>query len=282
MAMNLNVVVRRTCKSAGRLVLILALFATAWPLLSNAASSGAATIYCYLVFNEPIAGREAEYNEWYDHTHVAEVVANNGVVSGQRYVATELDPRSKPLRKYLTIYQIKSTDLATTFQGFKHSSGTPQSQPIDPSSAINYVYQPLGPEIKGAGPKAFGKGEMKTYAMFIRNGPFAGQDAEYNVWYNTTHAPDFSSTPGVISGQRFIFSEVQRNQDVMPPPTQYLAMYTVVTDDFTAFLAALDERAKRFVVSKAFDPKTSLHFTYQAIGPQLHKSAAQMAAEKQP
>lgn len=236
-----------------------------------AAADTAANSYEYLVFTDPVEGKEAEYNRWYQQTHAPEVASNAGVISAQRYVATDLDPRSKPIRKYLTLYKIDSSDLAATFKGFKQTSAPAQGELIAPNSSVTWVYRPLGPEIKGWGKKSFGKGAMKTYVMFIRNGPYAGKDAEYNRWYNSTHVHDVSGTPGVVSGQRYIFNDVQRNANVAPPPTQYLVKYTIVTDDLTAVFAGLDARAPKFVISPAYDPSTSLHFSYEALGAEVKK-----------
>jgi hypothetical protein len=227
--------------------------------------------YWYFVFCNPVEGKETEFNSWYAHKHGPDMVANADVASAQRYVATELDPRTQPPRKYLAIYRILSSDLSETFRGFRPSPEPPQSQPIAPDSIITYTYRLLGAEVAGAGAKSFGTGTLKTYAFFVRNGPFPGRDADYNDWYEHTHEPDVAATPGVVRAQRFIFSDVQRNSSVQPPPTKYLVMYTVVTDDLAAFFASLDLRAKHFIISPAFDPKTSVHFTYEALGPLIEK-----------
>jgi hypothetical protein len=38
----------------------------------------------YMVYSNPIEGREDEFNEWYDTVHIPEVLATPGMVSAQR------------------------------------------------------------------------------------------------------------------------------------------------------------------------------------------------------
>ena len=39
----------------------------------------------YLVFSNPVEGKEDQYNEWYDNVHLADVMRIPGVVSAARY-----------------------------------------------------------------------------------------------------------------------------------------------------------------------------------------------------
>jgi hypothetical protein len=62
----------------------------------------------FLVFSNPTEGNEARFDDWYDNTHLAEVLAVPGVVSAQRY---ELAPMAipgngvpPPPHRYLAVY----------------------------------------------------------------------------------------------------------------------------------------------------------------------------------
>jgi hypothetical protein len=63
-----------------------------------------------LVFTECTdPAREEEFNEWYDNTHVPDVLETSGFVSGIRY---ELVGNPGPGQgKYLAIYDVESDDL---------------------------------------------------------------------------------------------------------------------------------------------------------------------------
>lgn len=259
-----------------KIVLLAALCAAFAGFLSEARA--AADTYYLMVFNNPIAGHDAEYNRWYDAEHAPEVLGNEGVVAARRFAADTV--HGKPPRDYLVMYRIVSSNLRTTYDHFKSFALPPEKQLIDSQTAFTLTYKALGPEAKGAGPKRFGSGDVKTYLFFVRNGPVAGQEAEYNQWYDQHHAPQLSSTPGVVSAQRLILSDVQRGKGPLPT-ARYLAMYTIETDDIAAFFAALDQRAKTFVPSTALDRTDGLHFVYRALGPPLEKNTAQTAAEGQ-
>jgi hypothetical protein len=62
-----------------------------------------------IVFSNPYPGKDDEFNEWYDNTHVHEVLAIPGVVSAQRF---DLRPLSReagqePEYRYVAIYEIE-------------------------------------------------------------------------------------------------------------------------------------------------------------------------------
>ncbi|MEO3786179.1 hypothetical protein ABGB12_22860 [Actinocorallia sp. B10E7] len=67
-----------------------------------------------LVFSNPVDGQDEAYNEWYDRTHLAEIVAVPGVVSGRRYELAPLEiPGDEdhpapppPAHRYLALYEL--------------------------------------------------------------------------------------------------------------------------------------------------------------------------------
>lgn len=67
--------------------------------------------YRYLVFTDPVEGREAEYNEWYDTIHLAEVIAVPGFVAAERY-QFEPGENQETRHKYLAIYEFTADDPA--------------------------------------------------------------------------------------------------------------------------------------------------------------------------
>jgi len=66
--------------------------------------------HLYMVFSNPTTPeQDAEFNEWYDGTHVPDVLALSGVISAQRFRHHQLDrDAGKPARySYVTIYEIE-------------------------------------------------------------------------------------------------------------------------------------------------------------------------------
>ena len=60
--------------------------------------------------------REAEFNEWYDKTHLPDVMQSPGLVRATRYVNT--DPEAGP-GKFLATYEIESDDIDKTMATFQ-------------------------------------------------------------------------------------------------------------------------------------------------------------------
>lgn len=63
--------------------------------------------YAMVVYSKALPGREAEFNEWYDTTHYADICAIPGVISGRRFDTTPvgIGPDMPP---YLAIYEIEA------------------------------------------------------------------------------------------------------------------------------------------------------------------------------
>jgi hypothetical protein len=77
--------------------------------------------------------REAEYNEWYDNTHLPEVCAIPGFVGARRFKVSDaglmsVDPAAPA---YLAIYELDADDLATTCKELIVRSGDGRVQMSD-------------------------------------------------------------------------------------------------------------------------------------------------------
>jgi hypothetical protein len=53
-------------------------------------------------------GAEEEFNRWYNETHLPDVLACPGFISGTRYECVQGQPR------YLAVYELESEDALTT------------------------------------------------------------------------------------------------------------------------------------------------------------------------
>lgn len=80
----------------------------------------------YFVFGNAREGQDEVYNEWYDNTHLPEVLAVPGVLSAQRYtLATpQFTKRSPITHRYLAAYEFEgSADAIMTVMREKSASG---------------------------------------------------------------------------------------------------------------------------------------------------------------
>jgi hypothetical protein len=79
-----------------------------------------------IVLTEPVEGREDDYNAFYNETHMPEVVASKGVVSGQRFILAHPGRNAGPPHPYLTIYEIEGDlDAARAALAADHPGRTP-------------------------------------------------------------------------------------------------------------------------------------------------------------
>lgn len=65
--------------------------------------------YIMVVTSGAKDGRDQEYNDWYDGTHIHEICAIPGVTSGRRFDSIPQTPHPQPA-PYLAIYEIETDD----------------------------------------------------------------------------------------------------------------------------------------------------------------------------
>jgi hypothetical protein len=135
-------------------LLLIAVIAASAVGAAATAPTIAQTFY-FLVFNSCAAGKEAEYNRWYNEQHAPDVVSVPGFVSAQRFVYNELQLREVALKKprYLVIYTIVTDDLPAVLAEVKRRLGSGEtriSTALDPASGQMSIYRALRPAVAGA------------------------------------------------------------------------------------------------------------------------------------
>ncbi len=78
--------------------------------------------YCFVIISSAVEGRDAEYNDWYDNQHLADVLAVPGFVSARRFQI--LDENNSSSQRYLAIYEIESDDPEKTLADLNSRAGT--------------------------------------------------------------------------------------------------------------------------------------------------------------
>lgn len=81
--------------------------------------------YVFVVFTRPTPGREMEYNEWYDHQHIPDVLKLPGFTSATRYKYTRVDGTDSATHPYLALYTVETDDIAATQAALDGASKTP-------------------------------------------------------------------------------------------------------------------------------------------------------------
>jgi hypothetical protein len=99
--------------------------------------------YLQVVLTSPTAGREDEFNEWYENVHVPQVLRMPGFLSGQRFRLVDSTPSDLP--RYLAVYEIESDDIAETLETITATAPTrTKSGAIDIGVSIVRMYEPIG------------------------------------------------------------------------------------------------------------------------------------------
>lgn len=77
-------------------------------------SSGTIKEYQFIVFSDPTTPDvEKQYNDWYDHQHMPDVLRVPGFVFAQRFIITSESP-SNATARYFILFNLRSRDLAAT------------------------------------------------------------------------------------------------------------------------------------------------------------------------
>jgi hypothetical protein len=102
--------------------------------------------HVFAVLTNPVQGREAEFNAWYDDRHVHDILRLPGVVSAQRFGLSPEQSAATPYR-YLVLYEIETDDLTQTIRELKAKDGTDEIPGTTAlaSGVLASFFQPVGP-----------------------------------------------------------------------------------------------------------------------------------------
>lgn len=99
--------------------------------------------YVMVVQSQPKAGRDEEYNAWYDTAHYDEIRALPGVTGGRRFERTAI-ALGGPGLPYLAIFEIETDDPATIMQemGRRAQDGTWKGcDALDAPATVLWIYE---------------------------------------------------------------------------------------------------------------------------------------------
>jgi hypothetical protein len=108
--------------------------------------------HTFVVMTNPTAGKEDEFNEWYNKQHIPDVLNVPGFVSGQRFQIADAQMGRDAGKgyKYLAIYEIETDDLAGTLKELRARGGTPEivaSDAIDMKNVGAFVFTPVAEKV---------------------------------------------------------------------------------------------------------------------------------------
>ena len=98
-----------------------------------------------VVLTEPSAGREDEYNTYYEKQHIDEVLETTGWLSGQRFKLSAEQGMTCPL-PYLAFYELEADDARAALDHLNATRGQRvQSEALNKRTAGVWVFSEIGP-----------------------------------------------------------------------------------------------------------------------------------------
>ena len=108
--------------------------------------------YTFFVLTNPVAGKEAEFNEWYNGQHVPDVLNVPGFVSAQRFrlADAQFGGEASRTHKYLALYEIETDDVDGTLKELRARGGTAEivsTDTLDTKSVATFVFTPIAQRV---------------------------------------------------------------------------------------------------------------------------------------
>lgn len=108
--------------------------------------------YTFIVMTNSTAGKEAEFNEWYNQQHIPDVLNVPGFVCAQRFCLADTQMRGEASNayKYLALYEIETDDLAGVLKDLRSRAGTPEivmSDTLDTKNVGSFIFTPIGEKV---------------------------------------------------------------------------------------------------------------------------------------
>jgi len=242
--------------------------------------------YAFLVFANPIPGREAEFNDWYSNTHMGDLLQLPGWAGGQRFrIVTTVQPRPSVAgyaHGYLMIWDLEETEanaalsrMTAAISGGKSRRGAAFN--YTPGAGSSGTYETVGPRITrpdGKGPRMPDASDNKTprpnrYILMEFASPLAGKEADFEKAANQ-RIPSVLALPGWMAVQRFRMAEASAGPTDKP---KYLNIWEVEGDSAQALNDTLIDALKSGRVKKnaAADENTAEIVYWEPITPYITK-----------
>jgi hypothetical protein len=175
--------------------------------------------YVFLVFANPIPGKEAEFNDWYTNTHMGDLVQLQGWMGAQRFrIVNDVSPRPSAAgyeHGYLIVWDLEDTEanaalsrMTAAIAGGKSRRGA--AFDYTPGAAAGGTFEAVGPRIMrsdGRGPTLPDPSDNKTprpnrYVLMDFANASPGKEAQFEEDTNQ-RIQAVLTLPGWMAAQRF-------------------------------------------------------------------------------
>ena len=153
----------------------------------------------YMVWVDVPAGKEEDFNRWYNEEHLQQLLAIPGVLSAARYVAVSGSP------KYLACYELENPEVQDTPEyRFHLENPTEWTKRVNLNGIAtrrisNYYRQTFPLEVS----REVSQSDMAPVLQIGWMSIPPEQEAEFNEFYNTIYAPNYAQVEGCRRFRRY-------------------------------------------------------------------------------
>lgn len=232
-----------------------------------------------VVLTNAVAGREADFDDWYTNIHLRDALRFRGSITAQRFKWAALQAQDYPSGygwEYMALYDVFDPERFS--REHMENALTPRmmvSDAIRMDGLNDYHYFPLQFRDNAPGTRHDGGVIMEQMAVA------AGNEVEFIRWYSDSYLPIAVARPGVRKAAFMIFRPQGQLVDAIPVHN-FVATYHVAGAD----IAATWRSDTAFRACALVDQETLAITCWDPVTPRitedevLHTDAASLAAEE--
>ncbi len=104
--------------------------------------------YKMVVFSNAVEGKDKDFNDWYQNTHLKQIVSIKPFLAAQRFrFHTSIVPGGPDPKRYMAIYDIETDDIGAALAEMNQAGGGGLPDSMD-KNIIGAVYEEFGEAVK--------------------------------------------------------------------------------------------------------------------------------------
>jgi hypothetical protein len=222
-----------------------------------------------MVFSAPAAGRDADYNRWYDEEHLPESLAVPGYAGARRYRLSEdqLPGMAPSPHEYLTIYELDRppAEALGALAAKLESGAIAPPDSIDVGSIRSWAFTRIS---TASAPRGSGRSPAAHLSIAF-SAPTPGREEEFNEWYDEIHLAEALALPGHVGAHRYRLSEDQL-PGMAPSSYEYLTIYELDRPPAEPLAALASElESGTIALPDSIDAESLRSWAYSAVSDQV-------------
>ena len=168
---------------------------------------------------------EADWNRWYETSHIPARLALPGFIAARRFNAYEGECQ------YISLYELANADAVTSepYLALKRKeTALPatsfEARTLGLPGFLRGIYRQVYPDAAYQMPDT-------RYLFLTAHDIPAHKEEEFTAWYNTEHIPAMLRVPGFVTARRFKLAQLPNRPGLQSSCPQYLALYDLADKD---------------------------------------------------